>query len=234
MDKITKNKMAMYKSLKTILASHQANWSSFPAFASAVNTFESRLAALEEAQYHQNLALVGISAVKHAKQEIVADKAYAISSAMVAYAVVNNNVELLNHMKIAKHMIRHASRDHVLVLLDRIITRATEFVGVLGDYGIAQSDIDELVALRNELDAQMNAPRNAIIDRKGQTSRIKSIVHELDAIVRFQLDKLIVILKDEHPDFFLDYSNARIIVDHRNRSTGSTEPEPEPPVDDGL
>lgn len=213
----------MYKSLKTVLTSQQANWSTLPAFASAVQTFEARLTALEEATYHQNLALVGVSAVKDAKKVIVADKAYAMSSAMVAYAIVNNDVELLNHMKISKHQIAQASRDLILVLLDRIISRATGLVNDLEAYGVDQASIDELQTLRNELDQQMGAPRTAIIDRKGQTSRIKSLVKELDVIIKFQLDKLMQILKEDHPAFFVAYSNARMIIDHRNRPTGGAE-----------
>lgn len=227
----------MYKSLKTVLTSHQANWSALPAFASAVQTFEARLAALEESTYHQNLALVGVSAVKDAKKAIVADKAYAISSAMVAYAVVNNDVELLNHMKISRHQIVYASRDLILVLLDRIITRASGRVNELDPYGVDQASIDELQTLRDELDEQMGAPRTAIIDRKGQTSRIKSLVKELDVIIKFQLDKLMQILRDDHPDFFLAYTHARVIVDHRSRPMGNAERddgEPEAPSDDGF
>lgn len=224
----------MYKSLKTVLTSHQANWSTLPAFASAVQTFEARLTALEEATYHQNLALVGVSAVKDA---IVSDKAYAMSSAMVAYAIVNNDVELLNHMKISKHQIAQASRDLILVLLDRIISRATGLVNDLEAYGVDQASIDELQTLRNELDQQMGAPRTAIIDRKGQTSRIKSLVKELDVIIKFQLDKLMQILKEDHPAFFVAYSNARMIIDHRNRPTGGAERddgEAETPSEDGF
>lgn len=211
----------MYKAVRSIIETNQANWSALPAFASAVQTFGARLDALEQAAYHQNLALVGVSAVKNAKRSIVADKAYAMSSSMVAFAVVNNDVELINQMKIAKHELLNSSKDRMLILLDRILTRANDLVNLLGDYGIDQPSIDELQLLRDELDAQMSAPRNAIIDRKGQTARIKSLVRELDAIIKFQLDKLMIILKEDHPDFFIGYTNARVIVDHRNRTGGS-------------
>jgi hypothetical protein len=231
MDKLMKNKLAMYKTLKTVIAEHQAEWSGLPAFSTSYAAFTSRLTALEQSAYQQNLALIGVSAVKNAKKAIVAEKTYAMSSAMVAFAVVNNDVELINQMKINKHDLHSATRDFILVLVDRVISRATELVGQLNDYGVDQVSIDELQLLRDELDAQMNAPRNAMIGRKGETSRIKSLRKELDAIIKFQLDKLMVILKEEHPDFFMAYNNARIVVDYKNRSAGMTEVPPE--VDDG-
>ena len=225
----------MYKAVRSIIETNQVNWSELPAFASAVQTFGERLNALEQAAYHQNLALVGVSAVKNAKRAIVAEKAYAMSSSMVAFAVVTNDVELINQMKIAKHELDNCSKDKMLILVDRILTRANDLVNLLGDYGIDQTTVDELQLLRDELDTQMSAPRNAIIDRKGQTGRIKSLVRELNAIIKFQLDKLMVILKEDHPQFFIDYTNARMIVDHRNRpaSGGILPPERDDGSDEG-
>jgi hypothetical protein len=223
MNKITKNKLAMYRSLRTVLTSQEAEWSVLPAFASAVQTFASRLGALEQSMYQQNIAMVGVSAVRDAKKSIVADKAYAMSSAMVAYGVVNNDVELINHVKIARHKLLYAPRDLVIVLVDRILIRATSLIGLLDAYGVDQASVNELQLLRDELGTQMNAPRNAILDRKGETERISSLVKEIDAILKFQLDTLIRILKEDHPDLFIAYTNARVIVDHRNRNASSGE-----------
>jgi hypothetical protein len=237
MNKNVKNKLAMYKSVKTILVANQAKWSPLPAFAASVLSFTDRLEALERSGYQQNLALVGVSAVKNAKRAIVVDKAFAMVSALGAYAVVNNNVELINQMKIAKYKLESASKSLILVLVDRIHSRATDLVGQLDSYGVTQASIDELKLLRDELDNQMNAPRNAIIDRKSQTLRIKSLVSEIDAIIKFQIDKLIVVLKEDHPDFFITFTSARMIVDYRSRSTHVRERDdgnPRPPDDSNF
>ena len=211
----------MYKSIKTVIATNQPAWSTLPAFGTAVQTFNTRLAALEQSAYQQNLALVGVSAVKNAKRALVIERTYAISSGLVAYAVVNNDVELINQMKISRHELEKAGKTKLLLLVDRVLNRASGFVGQLDDYGIDQATVDELQTLRDELDAQLSAPRNAIIERKSQTIRIKTLVKEIDAIIKLQLDKLMEILKEDHPDFFTAYKNARVIVDHRNRSSNN-------------
>lgn len=215
----------MYKSVKSIIAKNQTAWTGLAAFGSSFQTFTDRLQALEESGYQQNLAIVGVSAVKNAKRTLVVDRAYAISSGIVAYAVVNNDVETINHMKISRHELEKAGKTKLLVLVDRILIRANSIVGQLSDYGIDQTSIDELQTLRDELDVQLSAPRNAIIERKNQTIRIKTLVKEIDIVLKLQLDKLMEILKEDHPDFFTAYTNARVIVDHRNRSgnEGSTQ-----------
>jgi hypothetical protein len=223
MNKNVKNKLAMYKSVKKILQTNQPSWSTLPAFVASVQSFSDRLEALERSGYQQNLALVGVKAVKNAKKAIVIDKAYAMCSALAAYAVVNNDVELVNQMNIAKHKLEIASKSLVLVLVDRITSRASDVVAQLDIYGINQANIDELVLLRDELDDQLNATRNAIIDRKGQTLRIATLVKEIDAILRLQLDKLMVVLKEDYPEFYIAYKNARMIVDYRTGSSLNPE-----------
>ena len=234
MDKIGKNKVAMYKSLKTIIAQNEASWTSLPAFANAYQTFVERLSALEQRGYQQNLALVGVSAVKDAKKAIVIDKTFAMGSAITAYAVLNKDVELINHMKISKHMLNSAGKELLLVLVDRVIKRATSLAGQLDDFGVDAASVEELSTLRDELDAQMNAPRNAIIDRKGQTIGIKTLITEIDGIIKLQLDKLLFILKEDHPQFFIDYTNARMIVDHGSRHPNGTSEDVPPEPDDGI
>lgn len=79
----------------------------------------------------------------------------------------------------------------------------------------------------------MNAPRNAIIDRKGQTIGIKTLITEIDGIIKLQLDKLLFILKEDHPQFFIDYTNARMIVDHGSRHPNGGMEDVPPEPDDG-
>ena len=226
----------MYKAVKTVIDANQSAWTSLAAFGSSFQAFANRLGALEESAYQQNLSMIGVSAVKNAKRAMVIDRAYAISSGMVAYAVVNNNVELINHMKISRNDMDKAGKSELLVLVDRVIARATDYLGQLADYGVDQTVVDELQTLRDELYAQLSAPRHAVIERKNQTVRIKTLEQELDAILKLQLDKLMVVLKEEYPDFFTAYTNARVIIDLKSRRTNSdSAPEDRnPDRDDGT
>lgn len=215
----------MFKAVKTVITSNQTQWAALPAFASSFQVFNATLSALEQNAYKQNLSLIGVSAVKEAKRSIVIDKAYAMSSAMVAFAVVNNDVELINHMKISKHVMRNASISKLTILVDRILLRATDLVGQMDDYGVDQPTVDELQALRDELEVQLNAPRNAIVERKTLTSEIKRLRRELDAILKFRLDNLMELLREEHPSFFKSYKNARVVIDQPATHGSGESPE---------
>lgn len=217
----------MYKAVKTVVAENATLWSGLPAFENVFNTFTQKLGTLEQHAYNQNLALVGVSAVKEDKRELVADKAHAISSSLMAFAVISNNVELINQMKISRNTLRRSPYVRALQLLDLIIAKATVHLNDLGDFGVEQAAITELQTLRDELEVLMNAPRNAIIERKVLTQQIKVITKEIDLLLKNQLDKLMVVLKEEQPDFFTAYRNARIIIDHKaHHSSGESEEGP--------
>lgn len=232
MNKITKNKIAMYKAVRSIIENHEAIWTNLPAFSQSRDAFIEKLNELEQKSYAQSLALIGVSAAKDAKKQIAIERTYAISSGLVAFATMSNNPALLEQMNVKKKDIFQASKTNLLLIIDRVIAKATEFGNELTDFGVDQQSVAELKELRDELEIQFNAPRNAIIERKGYTQQIKALRIELDRIIKFQLDKLILVFETEHPEFFTAYKNARVIVDHKNRPSGNASLPPE--RDDGF
>lgn len=225
----------MYKAVRAVIENHEAVWTNLTAFSQSRDAFIQKLNALEQKSYAQSLALVGVSAAKDAKRQIAIEKTFAISSGMVAFATMNNNPMLLEQMHIKKNTILQASKTNLLLIMDRVIAKATEFGNELTDFGVDQESVTELQTLRDELEAQLNAPRNAIVERKGHTQQIKALRVELDKIIKFQLDKLMLLFEAEHPEFFAAYTNARVIVDHKNRSgSGGASDDGQPPErDDG-
>lgn len=92
----------MYKAVRAVIEKHHAVWESLPAFIQSRDAFIEKLDTLEQKSFAQSLALVGVSAAKNAIRQISAERTYAISSGIVAYAVINNNVALLEQMKVGK------------------------------------------------------------------------------------------------------------------------------------
>lgn len=211
----------MYKAVKDVLASNDAIWNGINAFSQSHGTFIQKLDALEQNAYEQSLALIGISAAKDELRQKVVEMTYAISSGIVAYAVMNNDTALLKQINFGRKEIVNASKTNLILLVDRVIAKGSEFENQLSDFGVDQQRIAELQTARDELQEVLNAPRNAIVERKGYTLQIRQLVKQLDLILKMQLDKLMFVLREEHPDFFRAYKDARIIVDHRNRKAGS-------------
>lgn len=217
----------MFKAVKSVIAANNSAWSGLPAFETAFNTYTAKLAQLELLSYNQGFAIVGVSALKDAKREEAAEKAYAMANSISAFAVVTNKVELYNKMKISKWTILKGSRQEALQLVDIVLAKANEFENDLGDFGIDQATIAELQTIRDELYEQLSAPRNAIIERKTITGQIKLLEKDMIRILRLQLDKLMEFLREDNPEFYASYKNARVTIDlkskHGDNEEGSAE-----------
>ncbi len=211
----------MYKAVKSVVEANSSAWAGLPAFDTVFNTFSSKVDLLQTHAYNQGLALVGVSAVKDAKREEVSEKAFSMASSIAAFAVITNKAGLIEQMRINKWSIRMGAHQHALQVVDLIIEKATEHVNDLGDFGVDQNSITELQTLRDELEVLFTAPRNAIVERKTITAQIKVLDREISLMLKLQLDKLMVVLQEDNPEFFDKYKNARIIVDLKNPSSGS-------------
>lgn len=215
----------MYKAVKDVLASNESVWTGIPAFVAVHDSFINKLIRLEQGVYNQNLSTIGVNAAKNAKRQTVIDKAFAISSGIVAYAVLNNDAALIDQIKIAKHTMSNASKANLIIMIDRIIAKASEFGNEIMEFGVSEENVTELQTLRDELEIILNSTRNAIIARKGYTRMIKGLTEDLSVILSLQLDRLMEVLKGEHPEFFAAYKDARVIIDHGTGKRGSDKSE---------
>lgn len=221
----------MYNAVISVVNGNSNLWSGLPAFTNVFGLLNQKVTALQQAAYGQSLALVGVSAVKNAKKEIISGKTMVIVSSIAAYAAVNKDVELFNKMKISKSQLETAAIAELKQKIDLVLNKANELVNDLGDYGVNQGMIDELQTLRDELDTLLVSPRKAIVERKVLTRKTALLIKEIDLMLKLQLDKLMVVLKEANPDFFAAYVGARVIIDLK--ATNNNQDAPEEP-DDGI
>jgi len=73
-----------------------------------------------------------------------------------------------------------------------------------------------------------------VITRKMLTKDLMERTVILDQILRFKLDKLIVLFKIAAPEFVMLYKNARHVVNYKGHQNTKTETPPTEPDDGGL
>jgi len=84
---------------------------------------------------------------------------------------------------------------------------------LIADFGIAQTQIDDLVQRVDQMQVTFGSTRNAIINRGKATGLIRERIAEIDDLLRRELDLLVEFIKNDHPDFALGYKLAREVVD---------------------
>lgn len=217
MKKAIKNKLAMYASVASVLEKYSNEWAVLPAFQLSLNTFLQQRAELQEAAQEQGTKTVGVRAVKDAKRSQALKKFYVLSSALSAFAVTNDDVELFNKARMTRSDLTRLSREDLIIVLTDLIAQGEIHLASLGQFGVDQAFIDDLNIIKSDLKQELGKIRQAIIERKRATEQLDVLCVAIDQTLTEQLDKLVDVLQDEHPAFFTDYRNARRIVDYGMR-----------------
>ncbi|HBS85561.1 MAG: hypothetical protein A2W91_17270 [Bacteroidetes bacterium GWF2_38_335] len=207
------NKLSMYLAVKLVCEDNEETWNSVPAFVYAFNEFRNKIERLRECIRVQILNITGAAMGKMRAKELLLQKALNVSSAVFVYAKTIENQELADMMKFGKWMLSKV-RDTVMVgNCTQIIEAALENVGALTDYGVDLDDINELRDLLAGYEASIPKTREQLITQMAATSGIKTLIDEIDILLKTRIDKLMVKYQVEDHSFFVKYKSARVIVD---------------------
>jgi hypothetical protein len=232
MNKLTISKVSMFQTVVATLHENQTAVDSKPAFASALQSFETRLAELEQLLNDQTKDLKWIANEKVSTREKAIEKVYVLVKMMRAYSVSIGDENLQAKMRIRKREFSDIGILGLINTLSFVINEAGLIEEALVTFGVDSNLISELTSLRNKLISLNNAPRLALISRKTQTANIASLERELSDDLRTTLDPFVEMLKAEFPQFYAKYTAARHAVKPGYKSSAKDQVPPEP--DDGA
>lgn len=218
MKKSTKNKMLMYQMVSDIINDHPNAWSGIPKFTNTFATFTAKFESLKVLSEKERAYIIGVKDSRDSLREETAECAIQISSALVALATELKDIELLALMHITKAQLLNRSHADTVILLDRITIHAQEFSSELEEFGITPEMLNKLVLFRDELVVKILSPRKAILKRKDSIVQIDKISHELDLLLKNSIDKMVIVLRSDDPQFFNEYFNSRMVLSYGNHS----------------
>lgn len=206
-------RLNMYRVVETLCLDNAATLALMPALQATFATFSTKITAIVTTVQQQDKILLGITADKNVIKQNLARLAADIAGAISAYATATNNLELKGAVQYTyTDLLR--SRDDVLAPRCRnIYDRAMANAAALANYGVSAT---LLSVFQDTIDAYFNTvpkPRSASSLRQLYTSNIKILTEEATKLLREQMDKLVALLKNTHPDFVRSYKNARVLHD---------------------
>lgn len=218
MKKSTRNKIAMYKSVSDVLKANATSWEGIPAFVSKIEEFDAKVHLMEEKEQYQKTVSLGVGLVAKTGKEEGYNKLLRIAAGLRSHASETKNEKLLLEVKFLKSATLNRPRMEFLTKVDTLIARANEHSAELVNFGITLAEIESLSGYRTELDALLNSHRSAIIKRKSTNAELSDLEKELDTLIKYGIDSLVIILKDSNPVFYSKYMNARLVIDYGHRS----------------
>nr|WP_294858589.1 hypothetical protein [uncultured Fluviicola sp.] len=224
MKKTTGNKLNMYGSVLSVLNDNQLIWQAVPAFADAKTSFETQLNRLRVRVTEQLGAVTGISAEKKLRTEDLRSRMLIVQHALFLLGRASGNVQLQERNHATKTSLAETTLNEFAAHCSALKADLDTYGPQLAAYGITQQAIDELIPLLQGIDELNNSVRKAVIKRKGITQAIKELEHELDELLRVELDRLVLVLKQTNPEFYHAYESARITIDYGVRGQRPENP----------
>lgn len=207
------NKMSMYRVVEKLLDDNNIIWNGTPAFVTTKTAFSSKLTAISTASQQQQAIITGISTDKNILKTSLVDIATPVAAAVIAYASQTNNNELLNAVNYT-HTQLIKTRDDMLGDRCQIIhTKANDNLVALAAYGITAAVLTTLQNAITTYTTKVPAPGTAKQSKKTATINLRNLFKETDVILKFQLDKLMLVYKTTNSDFYNNYVGGREIID---------------------
>jgi hypothetical protein len=221
------NKLVMFHAVQNHLDRNKSMWTSVPAMATTINDFELLLAEIENYIQLTSGNKKGIAQQKATQQALVIAHAYELSSVLYAMAIKKNNEILAAKVDFTETDLLKMRDDNLVTTCRNIVELATEHLAGLIAYEVTS---DELIVLKEEINRfaeNLTTGRVSVSERKAANEKLKIVFLHVDALLKKQLDRIMVRYRKTEPDFYATYQNLRRIINYGIRHEKTKEPEKE-------
>jgi len=212
-------KLNMYRATEKHRDDNAAIIASTVAFQNAFNNFKTKIAAIVSTTQQKDLALTGITVDKSSSKQTLCQLTADIAGIIYAFASATANNTLKQEVNFSYTALLKTKDDQLAPRCQNIHDKAVANLADLSDYGIKSATLTTLQTAINNYSAEAPKPRTAATQRKTMTINLNNLFKEADAILRNQMDKLVVTFKTANPDFVQTYESNRIIIDPATTAT---------------
>ena len=231
MDAPKRNKFAMSQAVNTVLnkKNYQPLWQTMPGFVKLQASLASEIGFITKNAPQTLRHKTGSAEDKEAARLALCKAALIIAGAVSAYAHQIGNHELLVRVDTTLTLLMSGRGQDSHSKCADILAAATSNLTALTDYSVTQAGLDNLQSLLDDYEELLPQPQVAIGSAKGVGQAIDTALDRIDGVLNNGLDNLMLKYEDTNPDFYRDYTNARIIIDRPGGHSNGNEPTP-PPV----
>lgn len=217
------NKLMMYNAVLSLLKQNAVIWEPVPAMVTTINDFESLLAEIDTCQQITQGTKKGITRQKAAQQALVISHTYELLSVLYAMATATNNPVLLSKVSFTESDLLKTRDTQLVSICLRSAEIATEYLADLTAYGVTESELNLLKEEIGLFADNLPTLRVSVSERKAANVKLKNLFIEVDALLKKQLDRLMVRYRKSQPDFNSLYHNTRRIVHYGTRHVKAKE-----------
>jgi hypothetical protein len=207
------NKMSMYLGEKKILTDYNATWVAVPGFATVVSTFFSKIALIQATENRQQRTTKGVTTNKKNKKKLLIEKALVVAGGVLSVAQETNDSELFELVNFSESELSTLNDTLLLDRVTLILDTGNAHAAAILPKGVTALILGELQTMLTEYETVVVSPRDLIVDKKTATAQLKVLFLDTDALLKDNLDRLMMQFKTSDNEFYRKYFNGREIID---------------------
>lgn len=212
------NKLTMYEAVAKVLEENKSSWQPIQILEEMVTEFTETLRDLRNKGVKRATKTTGVTLDKGEKKKVMAKKATQLAGAAFAYATKTNNKDLRAKFNYPLSTFSKIDDNNALNLALSIAEEAKKIQAQLVNYGVIPEEVNELKKLCMEFKNAIGEKANVKSGQVAATESLTDLFKKADALLKEQLDKLLLRLEDDEPEFYRTYLNARAIKSLGSRS----------------
>ncbi len=197
----------MYLAVQQVCQQNPTDWQTVPA-TRTYSEFQQCIEHIQTGLRRQKLRMTGAATAKNQTRTALANKAFVVAQAVVAYAYDNRNPLLAQKVDHKISVWQRCRPNLVREYTEQLIQIATTLLPDMTDY-ITAGDVSALQMLLEEYTANLIAPRNAANHRREATQSLAATFQKTDGLLEM-LDRLF--LQHQDKPFYKVYRSARKVV----------------------
>lgn len=211
-------RMGMFYGTNNVLTDNNALWVGTPAMVSLVTEFRANIEAIENALEVQVKDITGHAKAKNVAVEAMIAKTLRVSGVAMAYAEATGNPGLAEEMNVVASELRGYRDAIVAQRCQGLHATATANLAALAGYGIVAADLTDLQAAIDAYLVLVAMPRTKIVVRSVKTNDLGVLIRDTGKLLDRRLDMLMRGFTVSQPDFYSQYTKARMIIDPASQS----------------
>jgi len=219
MNAIQETKLGMFRVVGACLDAQSELVGRIPALKIAYVRFNAVLTSISITAQQEDLAISGVATDKTMVKRNLVIMGADVATIIFSYAVEINHQPLMQEVNYTLSALQATKDDQLPILLNNIYDKGMANLTALEPFGISLEILTSFKELIETYKEKVPNPRRALSTKKIVKASLVQLFKEGDSILKLQIDKRIVALKNDHPEFVAEYKSNRILVDAAKTTT---------------
>lgn len=208
------NKFMMFKAVQSLMNEHSDIWESIPAVETTLTSFGEVLNEIELCELQLLNNQKGLSLLKAAQQTVMISHTYVFASLLFAFAVKTGDAILKNKVDFSETALVKQRDTQLVITCTQLVGLVRNHLSEMTDYGVNETELDELDEKISLFDNNLPSGRVLVSERKAANEKLTNLIAEGGALLKDQLDRLMVRFREKDSLFYQTYMNSRRIMNY--------------------